>query len=161
MDDVGLATLWDEMKKDCEVAATAYALAVARIEEPGPAGLESCAHYLTRLFNIIEQMSLRVAKAFENHIDDEKGWHADLIRRMNLSISGVRPALFPHEIAQELHELRMFRHVFNHAYDLRLDPDKLRLLLKYAGTVAPQLAGRARTFVEAVASMHSLTPPPP
>ena len=160
MDDIGLETLWKEMKTDCEVAASAFATATARFGEATPSGIEGCAHHLTRLFNIVEQMSLRIAKAFENNIDDEKGWHADLIRRMTISISGVRPALFPQELAQELHELRMFRHVFNHAYDLRLDPDKLRLLLKYAGTVTPQLASRARQFVEGVAALHSLTPPP-
>ena len=159
MDDVGLETLSNELKTDCGVAAGAFATAAARIEEGTPSGVEGCAHHLARLFNVVEQMSLRVAKAFENNIDDEKGWHADLIRRMTISIASVRPALFPQELAQELHELRMFRHVFNHAYDLRLDPEKLRLLLKYAGVVTPRLPSHVRQFVEGVAAMHGLTPP--
>ena len=160
MDDVALATLFKEMSDDCAVAVEAFATAQTRFREDTPAAMEGCAFQLTRMFNVIEQMSLRVAKAFENNIDDEKGWHAQLIQRMTLSISGVRPALFSGELAHELHELRMFRHVFHHAYNLRLDPDKLRLLLKYAGVVAPQLHSSTRQFVENVAAMHSLTPPP-
>ena len=160
MDDIALATLWNEMKDDCAVAAEAFAAAEVRFQEASPAAFEGCAFQLTRMFNVIEQMSLRITKAFENNIDDEKGWHAQLIRRMTLSIPGIRPALYPDELAHELHELRMFRHVFHHAYDLRIDPDKLRLLLKYAGTVAPCLAPSARRFIEGVAAMHGIAVSP-
>ena len=31
-------------------------------------------------------MSLRVAKAFENNIDDEQGWYASLLNRMAIKI---------------------------------------------------------------------------
>ena len=55
-------------------------------------------------------------KAFENHIDDEQGWHAALLDRMSIAIEGVRPALMPLELKNPLHELRGFRHVFVHAY---------------------------------------------
>ena len=55
--------------------------------------LAGAGHYISRFFNVVEQMSLRVAKAFENNIDDEKGWHTELIRRMTLTLSGIRPAL--------------------------------------------------------------------
>jgi hypothetical protein len=159
MDDIALAVLGDELKKDCAVAENALATAAVRLEGATPAGLEGCAHHLARLFNVIEQMSRRVAKAFENNIDDEQGWHAELIRRMTIAISGVRPAFFSDELAQPLHELRAFRHVFNHAYDLRLDPDKLRLLLKYARVVAGQLEPLTVTFLDGVAAMHGLEPP--
>jgi hypothetical protein len=160
VDDIALATLWDELRSDCVVAADALATAAERIREMTPAALDSCAHHLSRLFNVIEQMSLRIAKAFENNIDDEKGWHVELIRRMTIAISGVRPALFPIDLQQPLHDLRAFRHVFNHAYDLRLDPDKLRLILKYAREVTPRLPSLVRNFVDGVATMHGLALPP-
>ena len=41
------------------------------------------------------------------------------------------PHLFPEGLRQPLHELKAFRHVFVHAYDLELDPEKLALVLKY------------------------------
>jgi hypothetical protein len=35
--------------------------------------LEACAFQLARFYNIAEQLGLRIAKAFENNIDDEQG----------------------------------------------------------------------------------------
>ena len=159
MDDVALLTLTRELRKDCEIAVAAAGLARQRLAENSPSGCEGCAHHLVRFFNVIEQMPLRVAKAFENNIDDERGWHAELIRRMTLEIPGIRPALWPESLAHPLRELRAFRHVFTHAYDLVLDPDKLRLLLKYSGNVAPEISQLTQRFVQAVAAMHGLTAP--
>lgn len=159
MDDIELATLSRELRQDCAVAAAAASLAHERMREATPSGYEGCAHHLARLYNIVEQMGVRVTKVFENSLDDEKGWHSELIRRLSLDITGVRPALWPEGVLQPLHELRSFRHVFTHAYDLTLDPDKLRLLLKYADQVAQALASLARDFTQHVAAMHGLTPP--
>ncbi len=69
---------------------------------------------------------------------------------MSIAIEGVRPALIPLELKNALHELRGFRHVFVHAYDLGLDPDKLVLLLKYAGQVAARFPGLIDDFVTSV-----------
>lgn len=156
MDDIALLVLSRELQKDREVVAAAFALAEQRWKERTPAGLEGCAHHLARFFNVIEQMALRIAKNFENTIDDEKGWHADLIRRMTLEIPGVRPALWNESVVQPLRELRAFRHVFTHAYELTLDPDKLQLLLKYAGAINGGLATLINQFVHDVAQMHGL-----
>lgn len=159
MDDIELATLARELEQDCVIATDAAATAEQRIREGTPSGYDSCAHHLARLYNVLELMGMRVAKVFENTIDNEKRWHSELIHRLTLEIGGVRPALWPENISMSLHELRAFRHVFTHAYDLRLDPDKLRLLLKYAGQVVPALESTTRDFVKSVAAMHGLTPP--
>jgi len=63
----------------------------------------------------------------------------------------VRPALFPEELRQPLHELRAFRHVFVHAYDLELDPEKLALVLRYGRSVAKVLPQLVTRFVSEVA----------
>jgi hypothetical protein len=47
-----------------------------------------------RLGSAAEQLGLRIAKAFENNIDDERGWHMELLRRLSLTIPGIRPRLF-------------------------------------------------------------------
>lgn len=159
MDDIELATLSRELAQDCKVAVAAALLAQTRIEEGTVSGYEGCAHHLARLYNILEQMATRVAKVFENSIGDEKRWHSELIRRLSLEIAGVRPALWPESVLPPLHELRAFRHVFTHAYDLTLDPDKLRLLLKYADQVVRALPPAARDFIQRVATMHGLTAP--
>lgn len=89
-----------------------------------------------------------------------KGWHTELIRRLSIRIPGVRPPLFSEEIRQPLQELRAFRHVFVHAYDLSLDPDKLALVLKYGRMVVDRLSALVSAFVAAVATEQGLELPP-
>ena len=160
MDALELQTLASELADDAEVAVAALALAERRYAEGTPASFDSCAHHLSRCYNVIEQMGLRTANAFENSVDDDKGWHTELIRRLSIRIPGVRPALFSEEIRQPLQELRAFRHVFVHAYDLDVDPDKLALVLKYGRTVADRLPTLVTAFVAAVAREQGLDPPP-
>lgn len=159
MELLELQTLADELAEDRLVAVGAFGLAVRRFEEGSPAGYDSSAHHLARFYNVVKQMALRVAKAFENAVDDDKGWHTELIRRLSIPISGVRPPFFLEALRQPLHELRAFRHVFVHAYDLELDPEKLALVLKYGRKVADALPHLVADFVTEVAREQGLELP--
>lgn len=158
MDRVALQTLHDELREDCRVALDAFSKAAARFDRQDEVGLEGCAHHLCRMYNAIEQMALRVAKAFENVIDDEQGWHGALLGRVAIPIEGVRPALIPLDLKPPLQELKGFRHIFVHAYELQFDRDKLALLLKYARQVADRLPGLVEEFIRQVASQHHIEP---
>ena len=151
MDGIALQTLRDEMLDDCRVIREAFQKSLVRFDRREEVAYEGCAHQLCRLYNAFEQMSLRVAKAFENNIDDEQGWHTSLLNRLAIRIEGVRPALIPPELKLPLQELKAFRHVFVHAYELTLDPAKLELLLKYARRVADRLPALAEDFIGTVA----------
>ena len=151
MDRLELQTLREEMVNDCRVALEAFRRAVSRFERQDEIGYEACGHQLSQMYNAFEQMGLRVAKAFENSIDDEKGWHGALLNRLSLAITGVRPALVPPELKLPLSELRSFRQVFVHAYELELDPEKLALVPKYARQFADRLPSLAEEFTERVA----------
>jgi len=156
MDDIALQTLREEMRDDCRVVREALDKAQARLARGEEVAYEGCAHQLCRLYNAVEQMGLRVAKAFENNLDDERGWHSALLHRLAIRIEGVRPALITLEIKAPLQELKAFRHVFVHAYELVLDPEKLALLLKYAGQVTELLPGLVEEFVTRVAREHQI-----
>lgn len=156
MDRIALQTLRDELNADCKEAEAALRAARERVAVPGPAGYEATAFQLVRLFNIVEQAGLRVAKAFENRIDDDNGWHAELIRRLTLEIKGVRPPLWPASLGPALRELRGFRHVITHAYDLRLDPDRLKLVMRDAETVVAALPAAFDNFLDNVAKQEGL-----
>ncbi len=159
MDQLELQTLAAELNADREIAIAAFELAVRRFDDGSPAGFDSAAHHLSRCYNVIEQMALRVAKAFENTIDDEKGWHTELMRRVSIRIPGVRPALFSEAVRQPLQELKAFRHVFVHAYDLQVDPERLALVLKHGGRMVEVLPGLVASFLVAVAKEQGLEPP--
>jgi len=55
-----------------------------------------------------------------------------------------------------LQELKAFRHVFVHAYELELDPEKLALLLKYARSVADSLPRLVEQFIRSVANEQQI-----
>ena len=156
MDAISLRTLREEMLDDCRVARDAYEKAKARFERGGDVGYESCGHQLCRMYNAIEQMLLRVARMFENTVEDRRGWHTALVRRLSLEIKGVRPALLPADLKLPLQELRAFRHVFVHAYDLEIDPERLRLVLNYAGRIADRLSDLVETFIGKVAVQEQI-----
>jgi hypothetical protein len=156
VDRVALRTLHEEMRNDSRIVLDASQKALARFEHGGEIGQESCAHQLTRCYNAFEQAGLRVAKAFENNIDDEKGWHSALLSRLTIAIPGIRPALIPDSLKMPLTELRGFRHVFVHAYELELDPEKLSLLLKYARTLSQEFPGLVEKFIRTVAAEQKI-----
>ncbi len=113
--------------------------AVGRIRAGADDALDYAAlgYTIHNLYSLLENYALRIAKTFENQID-EGTWHRDLIKRMTLEIATVRPAVWNRHIAQHIDELRRFRHAFRHVYDSGLDPDKLMLAQKH---VAPALDG--------------------
>ncbi len=55
------------------------------------------------------------------------------MKRMTLTIEGVRPNLLSHESYALLDNLRAFRHFFRHAYGYELDERKVRIVLEDAG----------------------------
>jgi hypothetical protein len=156
MDSITLKTLHEEMINDSRIVADAFKKAEARFKRADEPGYESCAHQLSRLFNAFEQTGLRVAKAFENNIDDEQGWHGALLTRLSIAIPDVRPALIPASLKMPLNELKGFRHIFVHAYDLQLDPEKLALLLKYARQVSEAFPALIETFIRSVAAEQQI-----
>lgn len=160
MDRIGVETLRQELLNDSKILLDAFSKAGKRMSLKSEVGYEGCAHHLCRLYNAVEQMGLRVAKAFENHIDDEQGWYTALLARVSIPIDGVRPALIPKELKNPLEELKGFRHVFVHAYELELDPEKLALLLKYAERVAREFPALPEAFIGQVKRQQGLDKAP-
>lgn len=76
------------------------------------------------VYGIVEMYALRVARFFENGLD-EPMWPRDLVRRMTLAIDGMRPALLDESTYLLVDELRSFRHLFRNLYARPLDPVRL------------------------------------
>lgn len=159
MDRLGLITLQAEMREDVRLAGDAASAARRRFTQSDAAGLESCAFQLVRFFNIVEPMGLRVVKAFENHIDDDSGWHAELVRRLSIAVPGIRPRLYSDDVLAAPRDLRGFRHVVTHAYDLELEPERLAIVLRHAEKCAAHLGDLVEQFVQKVATEQSWTLP--
>lgn len=89
-------------------------------------------------YNAAENIFRNIAQVFGNRLDARSGWHAELLERMRLDLTPLRPAVIDDEAFDQLDELRRFRHVFRGAYGVELDPERMALVLRKA------LALRAR-----------------
>lgn len=86
------------------------------------------------LYNAFESYFLRVAKFFENNLEQDH-WHRSLISRMTLEIEEVRPALFDFDFSLKVDELMRFRHLFRNLYKTPLVPEKVLFANGYAAGI--------------------------
>ena len=89
-------------------------------------------YHLHVLYGLFENLFEQIAEAFENNIGDKAQWHAQLLKRMALDVTPIRPAVISQESYIHLNELRGFRHLFRNAYLLQFDPDRLNIVLRHA-----------------------------
>ena len=132
MEKERLALLKAEMDAQLALIAEIYLKIDLRKKEAGSAGAESLGYQLHNLYCAFEDLFGIVAAFFENHIEDRSRYHSELLKRMTLSVEGVRPSFLSRNSFELLDNLRAFRHLFRHAYSYDLDERKLRIVLEDA-----------------------------
>jgi hypothetical protein len=150
MDAVGLEILERELAADRKVLADAAHRAGQRAEEAHPGHLEACAYEIARFYTVFERMLENICAAFENHFGHHGDWHEKLLARLTLDLPGLRPPFLLEPMLPELRELKRFRHLVRHAYDLSLREDRLRELATIADKVNSAAPELCNTFVRAV-----------
>lgn len=153
MDLVGLQVLCCELREDASVMREAAATASRRLGEDHPGHLEACAYELNRSYNVLERGFERICVAFENHFEKRGDYHQRLIERISLDIPGFRPAFLSAQQRMDAQELKGFRHVFRHAYDLRLREDRLAELVEIASRLSEQFPEMIDAFESRVADL--------
>jgi hypothetical protein len=88
------------------------------------AELESLGYSLHNIYNALENCFEQISLSFENHVHDRTRWHRELLEKMFLDITPLRPAVLPEQLRSLLAELLGFRHLFRHAYEFKLDQAK-------------------------------------
>lgn len=150
MDRIGLEILHQELLADARVLQDSAWAARERMTQPFTGSSEACGYQLNRFYNILERGFERICESFENHLEKRGDYHEKLILRMTLSLPGIRPAFLPAECIASLRELKGFRHVFRHAYDLLLIPDHLESLVNHAEKFAADQPKRIEAFIREV-----------
>lgn len=147
--DEKILTLASSIRHDMTTIAAIY-----RELERRPLGVDSSddtlivvAYHLHNLYNAFENIFQNIAVLFENSVDDLERWHAQLLERMRLDLMPLRPAVIGEQAYDALDELRRFRHLFRHAYGLRLDPQRLRLVLDKAWGLRGIYEGEMEQFL--------------
>jgi hypothetical protein len=150
MDAVGLEILQRELAADRRVLMDAAGKASDRIGETHPGHLEACAYELARFYTVFERMLENICEAFENHFERDGDWHERLLTRLSLDLPGLRPAFIPETAVGNLREVKRFRHLIRHAYDLTLREERLRELVQFAGEASNALPSWCAEFFAAV-----------
>lgn len=132
MDAEKLTILKSEIDTQIREIEDIYKKIEDRRKKRGEAGIESVGYQLHNLYCAFEDLFKIVAESFENHIQDKAKYHIELLKRMTVSIEGVRPSLLSQESYILLDNLRSFRHFFRHAYSYELDARKVRIVLEDA-----------------------------
>ncbi len=81
-----------------------------------------------QFYTAIEDLLKQIAKAFENHIEQMRDFHKELLIRMNTEIPSIRPAVLSKSSLLFLDKIRAFRHFILHAYDCELDEKELKII---------------------------------
>ena len=150
MDRIGLEILHQELLSDARVLQDTATAARERITQTFSGSSEACGYQLNRFYNILERGFERICESFENHFEKHGDYHEKLILRMTLSLPGIRPAFLTAQSVESLRELKGFRHVFRHAYDLILMSDRLELLVRHAEKLAAEQPRRIEAFIHEV-----------
>ena len=112
---------------------------------------------LHNFYSGMEDLFKEVAKIFENYVEDVQKFHMELLKRMKLSIEGVRPNLISETSFKFLNELRKFRHIFRHAYDYELDAKRVKELSQLLLDNFPLMKGdlsKFEAFIKSKLSFH-------
>jgi len=144
VDRVGLVTLREELAADGRILTASAGRLDGFLASQLTGRLEASAFEIARCYNVIEQAALRIARSFQNHFEQQTGWHDALLRRMALDIPGVRPALFPLALKPALDGVRRFRPLVQDAYDVELREDRVVEAVRAVQLVAhewPRLCG--------------------
>jgi hypothetical protein len=100
-------------------------------ESDGQEALIVVAYRLHSLYSAFENVFRNIATSFENNLDPSR-WHRQLLERMRLDLSPVRPAVVDEDAYEKLDEMLRFRHLFRTGYGLRLDALRLQLVVRKA-----------------------------
>jgi uncharacterized protein YutE (UPF0331/DUF86 family) len=119
------------------------------LEAMNQEGLIVVAYRLYSLYSAFENIFRNIAKTFENHLDPSS-WYRQILKRMRLDLSPVRPAVIDEEAYEKLDELVRFRHLFRTGYGIRLDSQRLQLVVQKAlelRSIYPQQIARFMDFL--------------
>jgi len=77
-----------------------------------------------------------------------ESWHQELLKKMAIEISEIRPAVISNSSFQRLNDYRGFRHVVRNIYTFNFDPTKMQKLVEGAPELFNQVRDELLAFAE-------------
>ncbi len=116
-------------------------------------GVIVVAYRIHNLYSAFENVFRNIAKAFENQIEPT-GWHRQLLGRMRLDLSPLRPAVVDDAAFEKLDEMLRFRRLFRTGYGVKLDPLRLQIVLAKVLQLRALYRPQIERFLEYVSSLE-------
>lgn len=88
------------------------------------------AYHLSCIYSCLEDIFSKIARVFENRVENPASWHKELLERMRITVPEVRPAVLRKDAFLVLDEIRGFRHVFRSSYVFSLDGERVLTIAK-------------------------------
>lgn len=154
MDRIALQILEDGWAEDARVMAAAESTMRDRLAESSLGRHAAAAFEINRIYNILEKAFERLCETFENHLEKTGRYHEQLIERVCLDLRGIRPAFVPRDSIRAVRELKGFRHVFRHAYDMDLDPARVEEAAGNASHCVARFPAWCATFLAGVRTLY-------
>ena len=100
------------------------------LSHPSPSFLETRAagSILHDFYSGVEKIFKRIASRIDRDMPTGEDWHTELIERMTIPISGLRPDVIGEEIKERLLEYLRFRHLFRNIYGFELRWERCAVL---------------------------------
>jgi len=150
MDRIALQILEDGWEQDGRAMRRAVGILKDRLAESTDGPWAAAAFEINRTYNILEKAFERLCESFENHLEKTGRYHDTLIERVTLELKEIRPAFLPADAVRDVRELKGFRHLFRHAYDLDLDPVRVTAAAENATHCVDEFDDWCRSFLKTV-----------
>lgn len=99
-------------------------------------------------YNTCERIFKWIAKDINGDFNPSEQWHKELLFRMTIKITDVRPAVISEELAADLNDFLQFRHLFRNIYGFELKSDLLDRLVNKFDQTALRFIEEIRKFLK-------------
>lgn len=114
--------------------------------QPSSFDLRGLGSLLHDFFTTIEDIFKVISVDVNGGLPDTLEWHKQLLLKMSIPISGLRPAVISEGLRWKLDEYLRFRHVFRNVYGYLLDWKRLKPLFEGMEDTYQQFSQEISTF---------------
>jgi len=143
------STMLDELRTELQAAIEHDVPMIGRT----PRAALLIAGLVENYYTCSETIFVRISRFFENNIPAEH-WHKELLSRMSLEYSGIRPKVICNQTEIHLSELMRFRHFRRYYFGTAYDWTRIDELAARLGILHPALMQEFSDFLSWLESIE-------
>jgi len=106
----------------------------------------------SNFYTCLETVFFRISRFFENSLDPAR-WHKEVLRKMTVTVPGIRERVITDETYRSLSELLRFRHFKRYYFDFDYDWDRLELIMKKIDKVRGPIVKELSDYIVYIESL--------